>query len=83
VRNELRDALHHPVARPLAADVDVTVVRVSNEAVSPALQLPVKFVEHDVAEQWRTYSSNAKGNFQFERVIVGWRSHEVLDLRRK
>ena len=25
----------------------------------------------------------AKGNFQFERVIVGWRLQRVLDLRRK
>jgi hypothetical protein len=25
----------------------------------------------------------AKGNFQFERVIVGWRAQRVLDLRRK
>ena len=29
------------------------------------------------------YSPNAKGNFQFERVIVGWRTQTVLDLRRK
>jgi hypothetical protein len=29
------------------------------------------------------YSPNAKGNFQFERVIVGWRARPMLDLRRK
>jgi site-specific DNA recombinase len=29
------------------------------------------------------HSPNTKGNFQFERVVVGWRSRAVLDLRRK
>src|SRR5438105_8722149 len=31
LRDELRDALHHPLPRPLAANVDVTVIRISNE----------------------------------------------------
>jgi hypothetical protein len=29
------------------------------------------------------HAPNAKGNFQFERMIAGWRSQRVLDLRRK
>ncbi len=29
------------------------------------------------------YSPNAKGNFQFDRVIVGCRARAMLDLRRK
>ena len=29
------------------------------------------------------YSPNAKGNFQFDRVITGWRNRPVLDLRHK
>jgi hypothetical protein len=52
LRDELRNALHHPLPRSLAADVDITVVRISNEAMAPALQLPVEFVEHEVTEQW-------------------------------
>src|SRR4029077_1942090 len=52
-----RDALHHPLTRPLAANVDVTVVRETNKAMSSALQLPVQFVEHEVAEQWRKWTS--------------------------
>src|SRR5207245_6845051 len=32
--DEARDAPHHPLTRSFAADVNVTVVRVSNEAVS-------------------------------------------------
>ena len=62
LRDESRNALHHPLTRPFAANVDVTVVRVSNEAMSPALQLPVEFVEHEVAEQRRNHSPYTKGN---------------------
>ena len=57
MRDEARDALHHPLTRAFAADVDVTVVRITNEAVSPVLQLAVEFVEHEVTEQWRKRSS--------------------------
>src|SRR4029077_7123942 len=57
LRDELRNALHHPLPRPLAANVDITVVRVSNETMAPALQLPVEFVEHEVTEQWRKWTS--------------------------
>ena len=48
LRDESRDALHHPLPGPFAADVDVAVVRVSHEPVPASLQLPVEFVEHDV-----------------------------------
>jgi multidrug efflux pump subunit AcrB len=34
--------------RAFAANVDVTVVRITNKAMSPALQLAVEFVEHEV-----------------------------------
>jgi hypothetical protein len=42
--------------------VDITVIRISNEAMAPALQLPVECVEHEIAEQWRNDSPNAKDN---------------------
>src|ERR1700694_2640564 len=54
--DESRDALHHPLPRPLAANVDIAVIRISNEAMAPALQLPVEFVEHEVTEQWRKWT---------------------------
>jgi hypothetical protein len=57
------------LTRPLAADVDVAVVRVTNKAMPPALQLPVEFVEHEVTEQWRNDSPNAKDNFEFDRRL--------------
>src|SRR5206468_12559287 len=49
--DESRDALHHPLTRSFAVNVDVAIVRVSNKAMSTPLQLPVQFVEHEVAEQ--------------------------------
>src|SRR6202521_2899767 len=46
--DEARDALHPPLTRAFTADVDITVIRITNKAVSPALQLAVEFVEHEV-----------------------------------
>jgi len=37
------------LTRSLAADIDVAIIRVTGEAESPALQLPVELVEHEVA----------------------------------
>ena len=37
----------------------------------------------EVAPAMQNYSTNAKGNFQFDRVITGWRNRPVLDLRLK
>jgi transposase InsO family protein len=56
LRDESRDTLHHPLTRLLAANVDVTIVRVAHEAMSPALQLLVKFIKHEVAEQRRKWT---------------------------
>src|SRR5260370_19559012 len=57
LRDESRNAFHHPLTRALAAEVDVAVVRVANVAMSPALQLTVEFVEHEVGQQWRKWTS--------------------------
>jgi hypothetical protein len=40
-------------------------------------------MEINVRQQGRNYSPNAKGNFQFERVITGWRGTPLVDLRLK
>src|SRR5438477_1674818 len=48
---------HHSLTRALAANVDVAVVRVANIAMSSALQLTVEFVEHEVGQQWRKWTS--------------------------
>jgi hypothetical protein len=47
------------------------------------LHLPVKRRQENVAEQGRDYAPNAKGNFQFDRVVAGWRDTPILDLRLK
>ena len=39
--------------------------------------------ETEVVPPMRSYSLNAKGNFQFDRVITGWRNRPVLDWRLK
>jgi hypothetical protein len=48
-----------------------------------SLQHRVDLDEVDITEQGRKHAPYAKGNFQFERVIAGWREQSVLDLRRK
>jgi hypothetical protein len=53
LREESCNPLPHPLTRPLAANVEVAVVRVTNEAMSPALPLSLEFVEHEIAEQRR------------------------------
>ena len=52
-RNEARDAPLHPLSCPLAANIDVAVVRIPHETVLAPLQLSVKFVEHEVRQQRR------------------------------
>src|SRR5260370_10592187 len=46
-----------PLTRAFAANVDVAVVRITNKAVSAALQLAVEFIEHEVTQRWRKRSS--------------------------
>src|SRR6266545_473274 len=65
-RNESLHALHHPLPRPLAAHVDITVVRISHETMAASLQLPVEFVQHEVTQQrrkrtalWRPFHARA------------------------
>ncbi len=69
LRDESRDAVHHPLTRPFATNVNVAIVRVSNKTMSPALQFPVEFVEHEVAEQGRNDAPYAKDNLTFERIL--------------
>ena len=37
----------------------------------------------EVVPPMQSYSTNAKGNFQFDRVIGGWRDRPVLDFSLK
>ncbi len=49
--------LHHPLTGSLAANVDITIIRISHEPKSTALSLSVEFIEHEIAEQWRKWTS--------------------------
>ena len=85
---EAFDARHDPLPRPPALHVDVAVpafarTGVTDKAMTAPLQFLVQYVQHQVRQQRRDHSLNAKGNFRFERTIVDWRSGFVLDLRRK
>ena len=44
---------------------------------------PFHSIEGNVRQERRAGSTNAKDNFRFERMIVGWRERPVVDLRRK
>jgi hypothetical protein len=40
-------------------------------------------VQEQIGQQRAHHATYTKGNFQFERVVTGWRGNAVLDLRRK
>jgi hypothetical protein len=49
-----------------------------------SLQLPIKLVEYKIRQQRRKHAPYTKGNFEFERIVTGWRGiYRVLDLRLK
>ena len=80
---ESPNTLHHPLTRRATAEVYVAVIRVAAKREIPSFQLPVQVIEQDVGEERREHAPNAKANFQFERLIRGWRRAPVLDLRLK
>jgi hypothetical protein len=47
------------------------------------LQALVHFIQQHIRHERREHSPYAKGNFQFERVVTGWRATPILDLRLK
>ena len=53
VGQEATDAGHDPFPRPAAANIDVAVVGIAAEAVTPSRQFLVEIVEHEVAQQGR------------------------------
>jgi hypothetical protein len=46
-------------------------------------QIGATWTPRNYTAGWRSHSTYAKGNFQFERVVAGWRTRAVLDLRLK
>lgn len=67
----------------LALAEDDKVVRITDDFVPCLRQSDIQRMQVQVGQQRAEYSPNAKGNFQFERVVTGWRGTSVLDLRLK
>jgi hypothetical protein len=53
--DEAGNALHDPLSRSVAAHAYVAIVRVAHEAVAASLQLPVQFIQRQIAQQRRKY----------------------------
>jgi hypothetical protein len=91
-----RAALPHPalalgnerkaLGRPGMADArgrqpaHVAVRLLRPPSVDPEVEYVVKV---EVRQERAADAPYAKGNFQFERLITGWRDRPALDLRRK
>src|SRR6267143_4032971 len=62
------DARHDPLPRPPALHIDIAVpafarTGVTDKAMTAPLQFLVQYVQHQVRQQRRDHSLNAKGNF--------------------
>ena len=67
----------------LAAAEDHKVVRIADDFVPCLSQSHIQRMQVQVGKQRAEHSPNAKGNFQFERVVTGWRGSSVFDYRLK
>ena len=59
------------------------IVGIAHHPITFVLHMTVQGMQVDVRQQRADHSPYAKGNFQFERVVKGWRSIPLLDFRRK
>ena len=69
--------------RPTVRDDIVRVPLERNVRVRRPHPVVEREVQEDIGQERARYSLNAKGNFQFDRVITGWRDRPVLDWRLK
>jgi hypothetical protein len=74
------DQDHQIICKPCILDAGVLA---EARGFFRSLQHSVDLVEVEIAEQWRDHSPYTKGNFEFKRVVTGWRGRSVLDLRLK
>ena len=54
------DALHHPCRRFLAAHKNKKVVRITNGAKLPLLELLIEFIEYNIGKQGRKWATLCK-----------------------
>src|SRR5438477_1924653 len=55
--DEAGQARHDPLTSLFAADVDVTVIRVSHKPVAATLELAIQLIQHEVREQGREWTA--------------------------
>ena len=91
IRMKAEGVLRHPGANerkggfgffPALAE-DHEVIRVTHHLVAMAGHQLIERVQVDVRQQRTDDALNAKDNFSFDRLISGWRSRSVFDLRHK
>jgi hypothetical protein len=86
LREPTTNSVQHSPSLSLTSAMDDGVIRIALEldARKRSLHPEIKrVVQKEVGQQRTDHSPYAKGNLQFDRVIQGWRSQTVLDLRRK
>jgi hypothetical protein len=69
--------------RPAVRDYVIRVPLEWHVRMHTAHPVVKREVQKHIGHQRTDHAPYAKGNFQFERVIAGWREQSVLDLRRK
>jgi hypothetical protein len=82
-QDEFRDSRRTAVTLAPRVSVAFEWFSVDHGRTSPFGLPSIVAPDARVGERGRDYALNTKGNFCFERSIEGWRSHSVLDLRRK
>jgi hypothetical protein len=83
----LSDGLPHFLGLPFCSAVNDDIIGVSLKwnlrvvHAKPSIQCKV---EKQIRQKWANHASYTKGNFEFERILTGWRGiPSVLDLRLK
>ena len=69
--------------RPTVRDDIIRVPLERNVRVRGPHPVVEREVQEDIGQERARDAANAKGNFQFDRVITGWRNRLVLDFRLK
>src|SRR5882762_3667777 len=68
--DELLYALHHPLPRPLASNVDITVVRIARESVAPSLQRsPTRTLADSNARRLQRSPTRSRSNSSSTRLL--------------
>jgi hypothetical protein len=76
------DRIEHPLSCALGANIDVQVVSITAKPVPSSFKLLIQLVQQNIGQQWRQDSLNAKGNFEFVRIVKLRRNKKDVVKRR-